>query len=105
MDHATRLCTSLQRSFLTRSGLPAVLQALFRRAQLKALVDLHSTTEGMGGYLGEEEINIIRGALDLTGKQAMVAMTPLDKVSALPSLALELVPDIVLCTIPPAALS
>lgn len=34
----------------------------------------------MGGYLGESEINVIRGALDLTGKQATVAMTPLDKV-------------------------
>lgn len=56
------------------------LQALFRRGQLKALVDLHSTTEGMGGDLGEEEINVIRGALDLTGKQATVAMTPLEKV-------------------------
>lgn len=55
------------------------LQALFRRGQLKALVDLHSTTEGMGGYLNEEEINVIRGALDLTGKQATVAMTPIDK--------------------------
>lgn len=54
--------------------------ALFRRGQLKALVDLHSTTEGMGGYLAEEEINVIRGALDLTGKQATVAMTPLEKV-------------------------
>ena len=56
------------------------MQALFRRGQLKALVDLHSTTEGMGGDLGEEEINVIRGALDLTGKQATVAMTPLEKV-------------------------
>ena len=56
------------------------IQALFRRGQLKALVDLHSTTEGMGGYLAEEEINVIRGALDLTGKQATVAMTPLEKV-------------------------
>ena len=56
------------------------MQALFRRGQLKALVDLHSTTEGMGGYLAEEEINVIRGALDLTGKQATIAMTPLDKV-------------------------
>ena len=95
---------SLQQSVLIRSGLCAVLQALFRRAQLKALVDLHSTTEGMGGYLAEDEINIIRGALDLTGKQAMVAMTPLDKASACPCLALDTVPDMVLCTIPTAAL-
>lgn len=58
------------------------LQALFRRAQLKALVDIHSSTEGMsGGYLTNEEISVIRGALDLSGKQAVTAMTPLDKVS------------------------
>lgn len=55
-------------------------QALFRRAQLKALVDIHSTSEGMGGYLTNEEIGIIRGALDLSGKRAVMAMTPLDKV-------------------------
>ena len=60
------------------------LQALFRRAQLKALVDIHGSTEGMGGYLNEEEVNVIRGALDLTGKQAMVAMTPLEKVRSQP---------------------
>ena len=56
-------------------------QALFRRAQLKALVDIHSSSEGMmGGYLTNEEISIIRGALDLSGKKALQAMTPLDKV-------------------------
>ncbi|KAK9798173.1 hypothetical protein WJX73_006777 [Symbiochloris irregularis] len=54
--------------------------ALFRRAQLKALVDIHSSSEGMGGYLTNEEIGIIRGALDLSGKRAVMAMTPLDKV-------------------------
>ena len=59
------------------------MQALFRRAQLKALVDIHSSTEGMmGGYLTQEEISVIRGALDLSGKQAVMAMTPLDKVPA-----------------------
>ena len=61
------------------------MQALFRRAQLKALVDIHSTefqSEGLGGgYLSPEEINIIRGALDMTEKKAFVGMTPLDKVS------------------------
>ena len=60
------------------------MQALFRRAQLKALVDIHSTefqSEGLGGgYLLNEEINIIRGALDMTEKKAFVGMTPLDKV-------------------------
>lgn len=58
-----------------------VMQALFRRGQLKALVDIHSQTDGIGGgYLSVEEINIIRGALDMTEKKALVGMTPLDKV-------------------------
>ena len=39
---------------------------------------------GGGDLLTREEINIIGGALDLTGKQASVAMTPLDKVFMLP---------------------
>ena len=56
-------------------------QALFRRAQLKALVDIHSQSSGLGGgYLSSEEITIIRGALDMTEKKAFVGMTPLDKV-------------------------
>lgn len=57
--------------------------ALFRRGQLKALVDLHSETEGLGGQLAAEEINVIRGALDLTNKTAAEGMTPLDKVRML----------------------
>ncbi|KAL3148855.1 hypothetical protein ABBQ32_001729 [Trebouxia sp. C0010 RCD-2024] len=57
--------------------------ALFRRGQLKALVDLHSETEGLGGQLAAEEINVIRGALDLTSKTAAQGMTPLDKVRML----------------------
>ena len=44
------------------------LQALFRRAQLKALVDLHGTGAGFGGTLSEDEVHVIRGALDLTSK-------------------------------------
>ena len=60
-------------------------QALFRRAQLKALVDIHSQSSGLGGgYLSSEEISVIRGALDMTGKKAFVGMTPLDKVAPLP---------------------
>jgi hypothetical protein len=55
-------------------------QALFRRAQLKALVGLHSSAEGLGGNLSADEISIITGALDLTSKTACTAMTPLDKV-------------------------
>ncbi len=59
------------------------MQALFRRGQLKALVDIHSEVDGLGGgYLSVEEINIIRGALDMTEKKAVIGMTPLDKVSS-----------------------
>ncbi|PNW70423.1 hypothetical protein CHLRE_17g719250v5 [Chlamydomonas reinhardtii] len=54
--------------------------ALFRRAQLKALVDLHGTGAGFGGTLSEDEVHVIRGALDLTSKVACKSMTPLDKV-------------------------
>lgn len=58
-------------------------QALFRRGQLKALVDIHSEVDGLGGgYLSSEEISIIRGALDMTEKKAVVGMTPIDKVHA-----------------------
>lgn len=61
-------------------------QALFRRAQLKALVDIHSQSSGLGGgYLSSEEIAIIRGALDMTEKKAFVGMTPLDKVCMPPA--------------------
>ena len=55
-------------------------QALFRRSQLKALVAIHSMEEGRGGTLSTDEISIIRGALDLSGKTASTCMTPLDKV-------------------------
>lgn len=54
--------------------------ALFRRAQLKALVTMHSIEENYGGHLSATEINIIGGALDLTSKTAAHGMTPLDKV-------------------------
>lgn len=55
-------------------------QALFRRAQLKALVDAHGLKEGLGGNLSHDEITVIRGALDLTHKTAADCMTPWDKV-------------------------
>lgn len=54
--------------------------ALFRRAQLKALVDVHGTLAGFGGTLSENEIHIISGALDMTHKMAAKSMTPLEKV-------------------------
>ncbi|KAF6251110.1 hypothetical protein COO60DRAFT_1275314 [Scenedesmus sp. NREL 46B-D3] len=45
-------------------------RALFRRGQLKALVDIHGADEGLGGNLSEDEIKVICGALDLTNKTA-----------------------------------
>lgn len=56
------------------------MQALFRRAQLKALMDIHGLEEGLGGNLTADEVSVIRGALDLSHKTALVCMTPLEKV-------------------------
>jgi hypothetical protein len=36
------------------------LQAFFRRAQLKALVELHSTDEGLGGTLNDRLFNKLK---------------------------------------------
>ncbi|PHU19758.1 DUF21 domain-containing protein [Capsicum chinense] len=43
-------------------------EVLFRRAQLKALVSIHSREAGKGGELTHDETTIISGALDLTEK-------------------------------------
>lgn len=61
------------------------MQALFRRAQLKALVDAHGLKEGLGGNLSHDEVTVIRGALDLTHKTAADCMTPMDKVPPRPT--------------------
>lgn len=61
--------------------LVACLQALFRRSQLKAMLDIHGIDYGLGGDLSEDEITVIRGALDLSHKTATSCMTPLDKVT------------------------
>ncbi|WIA19107.1 hypothetical protein OEZ85_003755 [Tetradesmus obliquus] len=60
-------------------------RALFRRGQLKALVDIHGAEEGLGGNLSEDEIKVICGALDLTNKTARKSMTALNKVFMLPA--------------------
>ena len=44
--------------------------------QLKALVDVHGQTAGLGGNLSVDEVQVIRGALDLTHKTAINCMTP-----------------------------
>ncbi len=64
-------------------------QALFRRAQLKALVDAHGLKEGLGGNLSHDEITVIRGALDLTHKTAADCMTPWDKVHVVQATCLK----------------
>lgn len=58
-------------------------EALFRRAQLKALVSIHSKEEGKGGELTHDETTIISGALDLTEKTAEEAMTPIESTFSL----------------------
>ncbi|KAF9673315.1 hypothetical protein SADUNF_Sadunf10G0011300 [Salix dunnii] len=45
-------------------------EALFRRAQLKALVSIHGQEAGKGGELTHDETTIISGALDLTEKMS-----------------------------------
>jgi metal transporter CNNM len=57
--------------------------ALFRRAQLKALVSIHSKEAGKGGELTHDETTIISGALDLTEKTAEEAMTPIESTFSL----------------------
>uniref|UniRef100_R7W9Z6 CNNM transmembrane domain-containing protein n=1 Tax=Aegilops tauschii TaxID=37682 RepID=R7W9Z6_AEGTA len=57
--------------------------ALFRRAQLKALVSIHSKEAGKGGELTHDETTIISGALDLTEKTAQEAMTPIESTFSL----------------------
>ncbi|KAL8162212.1 hypothetical protein V2J09_013701 [Rumex salicifolius] len=58
-------------------------EALFRRAQLKALVSIHGKEAGKGGELTRDETTIISGALDLTEKTAEEAMTPIESTFSL----------------------
>ena len=53
---------------------------LFRRPQLKALVDIHGAQGGHGGDLSTDETTIISGALDMTHKTVESAMTPVARV-------------------------
>ncbi|XP_057976959.1 DUF21 domain-containing protein At2g14520-like isoform X2 [Malania oleifera] len=57
--------------------------ALFRRAELKTLVNLHGNEAGKGGELTRDETTIIAGALELTEKMASDAMTPISETFAL----------------------
>lgn len=51
--------------------------ALFRRAELKTLVNFHGNEAGKGGELTHDETTIIAGALELSEKTASDAMTPI----------------------------
>ncbi|EOX97267.1 CBS domain-containing protein with a domain of Uncharacterized protein function isoform 3 [Theobroma cacao] len=57
--------------------------ALFRRAELKTLVNLHGNEAGKGGELTHDETTIIAGALELTEKAAKDAMTPISETFAI----------------------
>ncbi|KAJ6878576.1 DUF21 domain-containing protein [Populus alba x Populus x berolinensis] len=53
--------------------------SLFRRSELETLVDFHGNEAGKGGELTRDETTIIAGALQLTGKTARDAMTPISE--------------------------
>ncbi|KAK6159159.1 hypothetical protein DH2020_006473 [Rehmannia glutinosa] len=58
-------------------------RALFRRAELKTLVNLHGNEAGKGGELTHDETTIIAGALELSEKTAGGAMTPISETFAI----------------------
>lgn len=58
-------------------------KALFRRAELKTLVNLHGNEAGKGGELTHDETTIIAGALELHEKTARDAMTPISETFAI----------------------
>ncbi|XP_050944758.1 DUF21 domain-containing protein At4g33700-like isoform X1 [Cucumis melo] len=58
-------------------------KALFRRAELKTLVDFHGNEAGKGGELTRDETTIIGGALELTEKVARDVMTPISETFAI----------------------
>ncbi|GLT47583.1 hypothetical protein SLA2020_212700 [Shorea laevis] len=57
--------------------------ALFRRAELKTLVNLHGNEAGKGGELTHDETTIIAGALELSEKTAKDVMTPISETFAI----------------------
>jgi len=57
---------------------------IYRRAELKELINYHGSSTKHGGDLVTDSVTIIRGALDLQDKAVEIAMTPIDKVYMLP---------------------
>ena len=49
------------------------------------MLDIHGAEYGFGGDLSEDEITVIRGALDLSHKTATSCMTPLEKAGPQPA--------------------
>ncbi|KAK4476956.1 hypothetical protein RD792_016126, partial [Penstemon davidsonii] len=58
-------------------------RAMFRRAELKTLVNFHGNEAGKGGELTHDETTIIAGALELSEKTARDAMTPISETFAI----------------------
>lgn len=79
-EHNSERLTSLSMTILPLTLL-GIVQAVFRRPQIKAFVSLHSQAEGLGGNLSTDEISVIQGALDLGSKPASACMTPLEKAT------------------------
>jgi len=57
----------------------------YRRAELKELVHMHSEKDGneLEERLTQDEVSIIKGAIDLRSKTVASAMTPIERVSKL----------------------
>lgn len=58
-------------------------RTLFRRAELKTLVNFHGNQAGKGGDLTHDETTIISGALELSDKTASDALTPISETFAI----------------------
>ncbi|ORY22900.1 hypothetical protein BCR39DRAFT_550565, partial [Naematelia encephala] len=57
---------------------------IYRRSELKELINLHAAGGAGGGDLDLDTVTMAQGALDLAGKTVREAMTPIDQVFMLP---------------------
>ncbi|KAL0724120.1 hypothetical protein Bca4012_038719 [Brassica carinata] len=67
---------------------------LFRRAQLKALVSIHSQEAGKGGELTHEETMIISGALDLSEKVKSLLTVRAERETPVSSVSIRKIPRV-----------
>jgi metal transporter CNNM len=58
---------------------------VYRRAELKELINMHAETDKHGGDLNRDTITIVGATLDLQEKSVKDAMTPMSEVFSLPS--------------------